>query len=410
METTKDISNRETEQSVDLIALVKRLWSKLAFIARITIIFMFVGLFVALFSAEEYTASTTFVPQTSSQSRSSSVSNLAALAGINLNNMSGGQTLSPLIYPQFLQNVNFQLELINTPLKFEDFSQPISLLDYYTNPQYSCKANVVAVVKKYTIGLPFLILKALRPKTEFPEISQQDNSNSLVVLSTEEYECIKHVFENCVSVNLNEKQGYITLTANMPERLAAAQLTQAAYDLMQKYIVSFKLNKAKEQLNYINNALDSARADFENKQLAYAKFRDANRLTTSAEASIEMERLSSEYNLANATYTQLSQQQVQANLQLQEDTPILSQVKPVQVPYRRSKPQRSKMLVTYTFLGLVIGCAMVLGLDWLKKQNVAWPKKWKGADADLAAEPVPGISNPFKKNFWRAVFGIISCI
>lgn len=389
------------EDSLDIMAIVKRLWSKLVLIARVTLIFMALGLLAALFSQKVFTASTTFVPQTQ-KSSSSSVSSLAALAGINLNQMGGGNTLSPLIYPQLFENIEFQLELINTPIKFEDWDERVSLLEKATNPKYR-KFNLITVLKKYTIGLPGVILGSILPKPEPAFVPAGEGGKKMISLNEAEYRCVKSAFENILSLELNEKKGYVTISASAGEPLAAAELAQAAYDLMQKYVVNFKIQKAQEQLTYINSTLEEARIDFEKKQMAYAKYQDANRLTSSQVASIEGQKLLTDYTLANTIYTQLMQQQVQTDLQMQEDTPLLSQVKPVSVPFKRSKPSRSKILLGYTFFGFILGCGLVLGLDWLKQQGSSWPKNWKKAEEE--AEPVPGISNPFKKVFWRAVFG-----
>lgn len=397
------LQQQQEEEGLDIMALVKRLWSKLVLIARVTLIFMALGLLAALFSQKVFTASTTFVPQTQ-KSSSSSMSSLAALAGINLNQMGGGNTLSPLIYPQLFENIEFQLELINTPIKFEDWEERVSLLEKATNPKYK-KFNLMKTVKKYTVGLPGLILGAIRPAPKPIEVPVSESGKQMISLNEAEYKCINAAFNGILSLELNEKKGYVTITASMGEPVAAAELAQAAYDLMQKYVVNFKINKAQEQMAYINATLAEARADFEKKQMAYAKYQDANRLTSSQVASIEGQKLLSDYTLANTIYTQLMQQQVQTDLQIQEDTPLLSQVKPVSVPFRKSKPSRAKILVVYTFFGFILGCGLVLGFDWLKQQGSEWPKNWKTPEQEASEETVPGMSNPFKKVFWRAVFG-----
>ena len=50
------------EDSIDIIALLKDFWAARKTILKITVAFTFLGLFVAVFTENEYTASTTFVP------------------------------------------------------------------------------------------------------------------------------------------------------------------------------------------------------------------------------------------------------------------------------------------------------------------------------------------------------------
>ena len=112
--------NSTEEQEIDIMELIARLWEKRKFIIKVTCIFAVIGLFVAILSPKVYTSSCTFVPQTSKKT-TSGVSSLAALAGINLNNMSGGETLSPVIYPQLLDNIDFKKELMYSKIKFAEY-------------------------------------------------------------------------------------------------------------------------------------------------------------------------------------------------------------------------------------------------------------------------------------------------
>ncbi len=74
------------EDEIDLIALAKTLWEGRKNIIKITLIFMGIGLFVALTTPAEYT-STVVVKPTLSDSKSKlggSLGGLVTMAGINL--------------------------------------------------------------------------------------------------------------------------------------------------------------------------------------------------------------------------------------------------------------------------------------------------------------------------------------
>ena len=66
----------------------------------------------------------------------------------------------------------------------------------------------------------------------------------------------------------------------------------------------------------------------------------------------------------------MAQQLLQADIQVKEDTPILIAVRPVTVPYNKSKPQRSKILFVWCFMGAVLGAGVILGGDWIKGKGV----------------------------------------
>lgn len=364
--------NVAQEQEIDLIALVKRLWAKRIFVIYVTAGFMVLGLLVALFSKKEYTASTIFVPQTSQQRGGSSISSLASLAGINLGQM-GGDMLSPTVYPQLLSNVDLIKELMYTPVKFEEWPEKITLYDYYTDPEYN-KMTFFGAVKKYTIGLPGVIIGAIKGKDE--ENVDAAGLDGLAVYTEREYQC-KKVLSDLISVSINDKDGYIELSVRMPEAVAAAEVATTVFNLLEKYVTEYKIEKAKATLDFVNDRFNEAEEDFEQKQLAYAKFRDANRGQLTATAQITEDRLRKEYDMANTIYTELARQKTQVELQVKEDTPVLSVVQPIVVPFERSKPRRAIILIAFTFLGGCLGCASVFGLDFIKNQGSSWPRGWK---------------------------------
>lgn len=364
--------NVAQEQEIDLIALVKRLWAKRIFIIYVTAGFMVLGLLVALFSKKEYTASTIFVPQTSQQRGGSSISSLASLAGINFGQM-GGDMLSPTVYPQLLSNVDLIKELMYTPVKFEEWPEKITLYDYYTDPEYN-KMTFFGAVKKYTIGLPGVIIGAIKGKDE--ENVDAAGLDGLAVYTEREYQC-KKVLSDLISVSINDKDGYIELSVRMPEAVAAAEVATTVFNLLEKYVTEYKIEKAKATLDFVNDRFNEAKEDFEQKQLSYAKFRDANRGQLTATAQITEDRLRKEYDMANTIYTELARQKTQVELQVKEDTPVLSVVQPIVVPFERSKPRRAIILIAFTFLGGCLGCASVFGLDFIKNQGSSWPRGWK---------------------------------
>ncbi|MFC2091032.1 Wzz/FepE/Etk N-terminal domain-containing protein, partial [Bacteroidota bacterium] len=145
-------------KEIDLIALLKIVWNgrKTLFISLI--VFSFLGLFVAIFSEEEYSVSTTMVPQlNNSSSRMGGLSSLASLAGFNMDMSSGSNELSPILYPQIVGSTTFLTEIMNANYSFDELDEKINLFDYYTN-YYN--PGVLGIVKKYTIGLPGLILSS----------------------------------------------------------------------------------------------------------------------------------------------------------------------------------------------------------------------------------------------------------
>lgn len=357
---TQDQSHGEEE--IDLIELALKLWKKRIFIIKIAAIAAAVGVVVALTSPVEYTSSSSFVPQVSGGSSSGgSLSSLAKLAGVSLG--SGGSSsgsLSPMVYPNVMNNIKLQKELINTPFFFEEYGKNITLLDYYTSEEYQKFS-----IKKYTIGLPFLILGAIRGEETKEDNSVGEADQSLQFYTEEEASCVE-VLKGAVSLNIDDKNGYVSITATMPSAITAAQVVNRVQELLQNYVTEFKIEKALIEYEFINDRYNEVKSDFEQKQMAYAKFKDSNKILTSATSQILGTTLQSEYELARSTFNELAVQLVQAEIKIKEDTPIFTVIEPSKVPNQRSAPRRSLILMAFTFLGGVIGCGIVLLSDFVK--------------------------------------------
>ena len=195
------------EQEIDLVELIKKMWLNKGLILKLTAVFMVIGVFVALFGPKGYTASCDVVPQTSDGSGSSRMSSLAALAGINLNQSMDVKALSPMVYENILNSTTFRKELMQTKIDFEEVDKPVSFFDYYTSEEYN-KPGVFDYIKKYTIGLPFVILNAIRGEQPEPDYSAIGNSEgpTMETLSKDEYNALK-ILEQCVSLTLDNKNG-----------------------------------------------------------------------------------------------------------------------------------------------------------------------------------------------------------
>ena len=173
------------------------------------------------------------------------------------------------------------------------------------------------------------------------------------------------ILKNKVLLNLNEKDGVVTLSAIMPEPVAAAQLASKVQTMLQRYITEFKIEKAQAKLKFIEERYADAKEQFKKKQEELAQFRDANRNFASEIAKTTEERLSNEYTVALGVYSELAKQREQANIQVKEDTPIFTIVEPVTVPTERSKPKRTLIFIAFTFLGGLVGVGLVLVLPFL---------------------------------------------
>jgi LPS O-antigen subunit length determinant protein (WzzB/FepE family) len=71
------------------------------------------------------------------------------------------------------------------------------------------------------------------------------------------------------------------------------------------------------------------------------------------------------YEMVTSAMVSANTQLEQAKISVKETMPVLTVIKPVTVPYKKSKPQRAMILFAFTFLGIVAGMGCVLLLPVL---------------------------------------------
>lgn len=351
-----DTSQQPEEREIDLIDLIRKLWLERMFILKVTGVFILLGLLTALTGAKEYTASCQFVPQTSKNANNSSMARLASLAGINMGSLATGeQLLSPLVYPNVLNSIAFKRDLLQTQIRIKGEEEPITLLTYLSDKKYR-KFSLTGTILKYTVGLPGLIVHAIKGE---PEEQETIADESFVVLTKEEYTAVR-ALESVIGIEVEEKKGYIALSAQMPEPYAAAQVAESALELLQKYITEFKVDKVQSNLEFIQERYDELKKEYEEIQEQRAAYKDANQGISTSRARTNLEKLDNQYNLAYSIYSEMATQLEQAKIQVKETTPILTVIDPVSMPIKPSKPRKMMILVGFTFLGGVAACGYVL--------------------------------------------------
>jgi LPS O-antigen subunit length determinant protein (WzzB/FepE family) len=357
------------DDEIDLMALAKTVWGGRKTIIIAVMVGALLGVVIAITASKEYTASTVMVPQVGgeSQSKLGGLSSLASLAGISLD-MTQSAEISPMVYPQIVNSIPFQLELMNAPLNFEEISKPVSFYDYSTS--YN-KPSVIGAIEKYTIGLPGVIIKAIKGSPKTLSLPGGDQGNQPILLTEKQYE-VKKLLDEMVVLDVNAKEGYLTLTARMPEAVAAAQMAQKAQSLLQQYITDFKIQKVKANLDFIQSRYNETKAEMEKAQMNLAMVTDRGRDFVSGVPRLETDRSQTRFTIAFSVFQELAKQLEQAKIQVKKETPVFTIIKPVTVPSERSKPKRSMILAIWIFLGGIAGVGIIFG----KQYYAALKEKW----------------------------------
>ena len=90
----------KTDNKIDLITFLRKLYFKKVIILKCLVLFVFLGIVISILSPVSYRSSIIFVPQTGDESNGSfNLNNIAGIAGINLPMENNDSYIHPDLYP-----------------------------------------------------------------------------------------------------------------------------------------------------------------------------------------------------------------------------------------------------------------------------------------------------------------------
>ena len=354
------------EEEFDLISTIKIIWEDRTRVIKTTLVLICFGLFVALASKAEYSSNIVIKPilSNSDTKLQGSLGGLAAMAGINLPITNNSAEIHPLLYPKIIESYSYQKELIESLVYVKELNNKISFEKYYT--EYY-EPSIIEFILKYSIGLPEIIIDFININSDKSYYSEKEFKS----ISSEDYKMMK-LLNNQLDVTINEEQGFVSLTATMPEKVQSAQLVANAQNILQRKVIEHKLRKAQEDLRFIEERFKEKKVEFELAQKNLAKYRDANKNVNTATALTEIERLESEYGLAFSVYSELAKQVESQKIQVKENTPVFVVLKEAVVPLKKSSHSKLTILFIWTLFGFGLG---VLN-SFFRKYKVELKSKW----------------------------------
>lgn len=327
------------EDEIDLVALLRSLFQWRWLIVKTTLIFVFIGIIVALVSATKYESSTVFIVEGEKEQVGSSLSGLAALAGINLGSGSNG-SIPASLYPKIVGSLEFKLQVL-------DLILPQTQQRYF---------DYLESQNKSILPFNFSFFLGNDPDKEQNIGSLNQGYYSL---DKKTYELTK-LLEEVIRVEVNEKEGFVSLLAQDQDPEIAAFITSRSLGLLQQTIINYKTENAQRVLKYLDDQFEKKSKEYVQIQKELAEFKDQNKNISTAVFESNLQKLQTRYDLVYTVYIELSKQIEQAKLQVNKDIPNISIIEPVVVPQERESPKRKLIVIIFGFLGGVLSCGWIL--------------------------------------------------
>lgn len=344
------------DDEIDLMALVMTIWLGRKTIFKIIGLFLVLGLFIALFSSKEYTTTVKLMPESGQGSSLGALGGLASQFGFGgMSASPDGENIPSEYYPAIVASLPFMKDLMDYQVMIPEAGEKMTLFYYFS--EYRGTA-ILSSIKKYTIGLPFTILAALKGEKEVAAVVE--GMRPTIRLSEEEWEVYEHLIEK-ISVSIDKETGIVSLTVKMPEDYLVADVADRVTEMLVEYVKDYKTEKTRNDLEFIEAQMNDSEKRFEKAQESLAKFRDQSHGRMTEMARTTEQRLQSDYDLAFKIYSAMAQKFDETRIKLQEQTPVVKVLEPAVVPKEKSAPRRSIIMIVTLFLGGFVGIGVLFG-------------------------------------------------
>lgn len=337
------------EISINFGEIFKSLKNNSLLILLISVIFTGIGGLYSFTLDNEYESVAKVLPESTANSGLSGnlggLSSLAGLAGISIGNgQSNGDLLTPGLYPNIIQSSPFLRELIVQKLY---------------NPKTKSWGTVKDYLNQDNSNAPILFFKEKKSTKVLDKvIPLRGMSSDLLALSPAEANAMG-ILKTAIKIETDKKSPAILISAKFNDPLVAANMTSLIQNQLTKYIISYRTEKSRKEMQFLQARQNDARKRYDLALFSLSNYKDQNRNVFKYVARDQEKKLQYEVDLAFNIYSTLSSQLTEAKIKIQKETPLFKILEPAQVNPSKVGPNRTLITLGAMFFGLFISLIIV---------------------------------------------------
>jgi len=276
---------------------------------------------------------------------------LASSFGIDLGQMETSDAISPLLYPDLLEDNGFATSMFNIRVKSEDGEIDTIYHDYLRYYQ-----------KKAWWSYPIDAIKKL-----FEEKSSRGSKKfDPYQLSKKEDALAEKVRDNII-ISVDKKTAVISINVQAQDPLICKTLADSVKERLQLFITEYRTNKARIDYEYYKELSSEAKREYEKIRQKYGSMSDANTKVALRSVELKLEDMENDMQLKFNTYTTINTQLEAARAKVQERTPAFTVMKGAAVPVKPAGPKRMLFVAAMLFLAFACTTLYILKADLIKQ-------------------------------------------
>lgn len=299
-----------------------------------------------------YTTQTALAPEIGgSEMNSGLLGNIASTFGFDLSSMRSVDAITPLLYPELMEDNGFVSNLFTIQVKSND---GVINTNYYAYMKYYQKSP-------WWTNLTSSLLKRNFSSSEDEGMKKIKPYE----LTVDEEEIISAIRDN-IKINVDLKTNVITITTIDQNPLICKILADSVREHLQQFITNYRTNKARNDVEYYKKLTFKAKHNYEKARELYGNYSDANADVILQSYRIRQEDLENDMQLKYNTYTAFNTQYQAAIAKVQERTPAFTVLQGAAVPLKPSGPKRVAFVVLVTMCVAICISICIFRKDLIK--------------------------------------------
>ena len=273
---------------------------------------------------------------------SGTLGSVASSFGFDLGEMQTTDAISPLLYPDLMEDNAFVARLFNVRVQTIDGQVDTDFFHYLTDHQ---KSPWWTKVRSWISGL----FKSEESSGDGAEDVQFDPYH----LNKKEND-VAEAIRGSIVLSVDKKNGVITILSKAQDPLVCKMMADTVQVYLQEYITEYRTKKARVDVDHYQQLCNEALEEYNQARLAYAAFADANLNAVQQRVASKIGDLENNMQLKYTTYTTLNTQLQASKVKVQEKTPAFTVLKGADVPLKPAGPKRMRFVILMLFLASAI--------------------------------------------------------
>lgn len=323
-------ASQATPNVIDLSLVFSKIWARRRlFVIVLPIVFVLSCIHI-LNVPRYYTTGCSLAPEVDNPASGGGLSSIAASFGFDLSEMQTTDAITPLLYPELMDDNRFIVDLFKIQVTTADESLHCDYLTYLTKHQEkSWNESMMQWIHKNITGEPKPSGKTVKNATgEDPYILNRRQ------------DAIVNQIRHDVDISVDKKTGVISISATAQDPLVCKTLADSVTRHLQDFITYYRTSKAQKDVDYYKHLRDEALRSYETVRRQYAAMSDANTDLVLESAKSELEDMENDMQLKYNQYTTYDTQLQASIAKLREKTPAFTTLKGASVPIKPAGPKR----------------------------------------------------------------------